>query len=256
MNFSNSFINEQQVCSIIKKKIVNNIFFSKSFVRNNLAKTPDAHIVDNYTSFSLVSEKSLGKLLPKKNLSTFNGYTVNTKEILYTHTLNSFLKFKLNSCFSNQKTLTIISSFEKALSGLIDTDNKFKNIIILKPIKGGFSSYSFGFVGFLPTSQWRIIKNFLFKSLFTYYTKFRRINKKWDSLFYNSLRNSVILEKKQIFRVPFFVGTVAIFPSYKSRVFSANKKKNKIFLNNFNIVFLAEKKKKYYEKFYFKKKNK
>lgn len=259
-----SFIKELQINNIVKKKALNNLLFKKSIIRSSLVKKPNIYLVDNYTKISLFNTNIVQKGFFETNkLNDLSGLSINTREIKYVHNLNSFLKFKMDTIFFNKiKTgflnsiYTFIDSLvafrvakTKKIKKLLSKKKKSKavNLLLLKPIKGGFLAYSLGFKGFFPLKHIKIYLSTLFKSFKKYFSRLFNLTKKRDMIFYNFTKSSILKESFQTFRFPIILIDTRFSSSSKVRKYSKKKSKKvqRRNLNSFTIVFLTKLKKNY-----------
>ena len=153
----------------------------------------------------------------------------------FTNLLNNSIKFN-NPLYSFVgEKLNFIEPLEQTLSSLNQTENNFREILILNPIKGGFQCYFSGIFGFLPRSQ----ANILFYDLANNFLHSLRSDLPLTGL---NLFNKVIdTHKRFVFRFPLKLGKVSLYPEHFKNNFS-NKKviKKRIFFNSLNVVFLAQ----------------
>lgn len=220
--------------NLLSKKLLNKIFYHKSYIRSNLLTNKKLKIVDHYSSSSSIDTDNLKNRI-STHFSDFNGLSVNSKMYTFTNLLNNSIKFN-NPMYSFVGTnLNYIESFDKTLSSLNQEENSFREILILNPIKGGFQCYFSGVFGFLPRSQ----ANILFYNLATNFLHSLKTCSQLTGL--NLFRNILDLQKRFIFRFPLKQGKVSLYPEHFKNNFS-NKKaiKKRIFHNSLNVVFLAQ----------------
>lgn len=207
---TNNLINKS---SNINQKILSTSIFQKYLIKIEFEKKENL-ILDNYFNtqkipinfdvletkitkgYSFLSQNYIFKNIFYKKISFINPFFVN-----YFENKNKVLYLK------------------KGLTSLIKKKNKLLSLMILSPVKGGFTCYSLGLIGFLPGSQMKK-------------KKFKKNLKILNIL-------SFFLKKiKQINLIVWFfikVGSL-IIRFYKNKKDLRLRKKIK-----FNIVFLAKK---------------
>lgn len=212
--------------TVVKKKSLNKFLYNKYFVRNNAPAERRLSVIDDSFNFEILNYSKL-----ESTVSGGGSYSANFN--LYQNTSNNDLKFNLHKKFSPD--IGFLSEFNSIISGFSKTRRKFRGLVLLSPIKGGFSCYSSGLCGFLPTSHVK----FLLRRLFY------KIKNIWSNNRSLQLLQIVYSEEKKkrnfLFRFPLFFGKISFFPSNKLRNFSKNKS-NKTIGNNLNIVFLSKNK--------------
>ena len=216
--------------------MLNNYYYNKSYIRSILLNHKRLRVLDNNFSFLSIDNSKLPKILLSENKV---GNSLNTKGFVFKSTLNNDLKFSLEDFNFIGREHRFLNDFSNVLNNIYTKENKFKTLIILYPIKGGFYCYSQGIFGFLPRSH----ATFFFNEL-VYYI-FKKYNKLSNFIFFEFFKNKKFIENNFIFRFSdFLVGNVSVYPGYKKNNFSTfNFKKSKVFDNNLNIVFLSKKKK-------------
>jgi hypothetical protein len=236
------YYKNKQLAFVFNKKLSNNLFCEKSFIRAG-----SLTLLDRYNCFEIIDTKLLSKTKKFLELKNFFGYSLNTKEVLYTHKLNSLLSFKLHNSFSNKFIKRLCFDFEKDLlivSGNKLVTNIYRSLLILKNIKGGFIAFSCGFKGFLPKSQFILFKNKLLKDFFFTFLKSKAFYKKvLTNFFYFSTQ----IKKNKVYRCFFFnVKITRLMPYSKPKRYSlsVNRTSNKSFkyITVLSIVFLVKNK--------------
>jgi hypothetical protein len=219
--------------NLLSKKLLNNIFYHKSYIRSNLLANKKLKIVDHYSSSSSIDSDSFKNRIPA-HFFDCNGVSINSKMYTFTNLLNSSIKFNTPMYSFVGTNLNYIEPFDKILSSLNQEDNNFREILILNPIKGGFQCYFSGVFGFLPRSQ----ANILFYNLASNFLHALKNASQLTGL--NLFRNILDLQKRFIFRFPLKQGKVSLYPEHFKNNFS-NKKtiKKRVFHNSLNVVFLA-----------------
>ena len=219
---------------LLSKKLLNKLFYHKSYIRSNLLTNKKLKIVDHYTGSSSIENDSLKNRI-SNHFTDLNGLSINSKMYTFTNLLNSSIKFN-NPMYSFVGTnLNYIEPFDKVLSSLNQEDNSFREILILNPIKGGFQCYFSGVFGFLPRSQ----ANILFYNLANNFLYSLKNSTQLTGL---RLFHTILdLQKRFIFRFPLKQGKVSLYPEHYKNNFS-NKKtiKKRIFHHSLNVVFLAQ----------------
>jgi len=122
---------------ILRKKIFNYFFFNKFLFRE---QSLDLIILDNHTNYYFKKNLSIKNNLIKK------GSFFNSKYTLFYHKFDKTIRFILPT-ISNYKINNYVKKFNINLKSIINESIKNLKIVSLK-IKGGFISYSLGFMGF------------------------------------------------------------------------------------------------------------
>jgi hypothetical protein len=231
--FAKKIFNHKELlsCEINTKKYLNTYFYTKSLVRSNLM---NIKVLDTSTNFYNIPRIDLDYLSLRK-IPPLDGFSLFGRKTLYINKRNSVLRFESFLCgFSSQICLQ-----ETVYRFLLSLQQKSKNVqnslIILKPIKGGFSSYCCGVIGFLPRSQGLLImKKILFLSVK------RQIKSEKSMLdFINGLLiKEKFINKYFLLRLPFNLGKATVYCRFKKNNFSLSHRKKKDFFAEYNFVFL------------------
>ena len=224
---NNTFLESKAVImTTFAKKCVNQNVYNKAIIVSQNSKIVKKgeilqNKVDQFSSFSLFEQKQTTSRLSliKK---VFIGSSVNFKKSFFINSKNDYFQF-------HQDRFFIDNSVELKNSGFfLDTPKDSSNIInyptalVLKPRKGGFICYSFGFKGFYPRIQIKKSLNVL--------------PKKHPSIF----------KSDYLIRLPFnhFITKLSINrrkkKKRKSKKFFFQKKRNKYILSH--IYFFDKKK--------------
>lgn len=142
--------NESNNQNINDKVVLNNHIYNKFLTRSNLMGNKNFKILDDNSYFYNVSSSDL------KNVSVYSktnetGSSLNANLIQYNNKYNDALTFKSFNFNNKVKSFSIIDSFTNLFD--IITNDSSNSIIFLNPIKGGFTCYSSGVIGFLPRKQ-------------------------------------------------------------------------------------------------------
>lgn len=234
------FIYKQStIDNIVTKKILNKDIYGKYFVRSNLNDLKNIHVLDNNNALFNVPSTTYKSLYQNSSIS--EGSSLNVKNFLYKNNKNNVLRFKSYlSSFIVEKNL--LNSFFYSLKSLKNSEQISNSLIVLRPVKGGFSCYSSGIVGFLPRSHGNFF--FLRAMFFVLEEEDKITNLKF-------LSSSLDFNKKFfVLRLPFEMGKITIYSRFKRNNFSlSSRRKKKEFLNDYNFVFLSQRiEKKYHNK--------
>jgi len=142
--------NESNNQNINDKVVLNNHIYNKFLTRSNLMGNKNFKILDDNSYFYNVSSSDL------KNVSVYSktnetGSSLNANLIQYNNKYNDTLTFKSFNFNNKVKSFSIIDSFTNLFD--VITNDSSNSIIFLNPIKGGFTCYSSGVIGFLPRKQ-------------------------------------------------------------------------------------------------------
>ena len=185
------YYNKQIIYSFIEKKVLNYQYYIKylyCYKEINYIDTPTNQIKKkNYSkkfefkykieikssdiyfdTFSAI-EYIEDDFLYKKFKYITPGFTLKLKEKYFSNLKISKYDF-IEKYFSFKKSTDYLKLTLKSLNKLSIKKIKYKNLIPLKPIKGGYITFGFGFIGFLPKTQiiykkkklFNIIKNKIF----------------------------------------------------------------------------------------------
>ena len=220
--------------NLLNKKLLNKIFYHKSYIRSNLLMNKKIKIMDHYNTSSTLDVENL-KSYVNNQISDYNGVSINSKMYTFTNLLNSAIKFNNPMYSFVGENLNYIKSFDEVLASLNQNENHFREVLVLNPIKGGFQCYFSGIFGFLPRSQ----ANILFYDLANNFLYSLKNCLPLTGL--NLFKKVIDIQKRFIFRFPLKLGKVSLYPEHLKNNFS-NKKtiKKRIFYNSLNVVFLAQ----------------
>lgn len=219
----------------LTKKLLNNNYYNKSFIRSTLLSNKNLYIVDNYSEFFSLNNIEIENLINLKKQKIL-GNSIDSSLTIFRNVFNGALKFKLQSFIFSGFCSNFVNKFNFNLNMLYDVENKYKKVLILDPVKGGFSCYSLGFFGFLPKSQANVF-------FFCFLSKIKKSKKIYNLFIINICKKKDFIQKSFLFRFPLNIGKISIYSQKVKNNFSKRKKKKKKFLyNNINFVFLAKKK--------------
>jgi len=130
--------------------VLNNYVYNKFLTRSNLMGNKKFKIIDNNSCFYNIPTSDL------KRVSIYNktneiGTSLNINSIKYNNKYNDALTFKSFNFSNKVESFSAVNSFTNLLE--VITNDSSNSIIFLNPIKGGFTCYSSGVVGFLPRKQ-------------------------------------------------------------------------------------------------------
>jgi hypothetical protein len=219
------FIKSLQV-NELQKKFANKLFYNKSFIRSHLYGNEDFKIFDNQDSYFMYKAQS-GSTQHLKSL----GSSTNSTLEFFSSKLDNSIRFKQHTTnFSiNKNNLDGISrSLDCFNISSKSSSEKFSNLLILNPRKGGFNSYSLGFFGFLPRSA---INNISFLQSFNDCTM------DFITFFTDKLLPN---HKKFIVRAPFTLSKVSFYPDCVKKNLVLNKRSKRYTKNRLNLVFLIK----------------
>jgi hypothetical protein len=219
------------------KKFLNKNFYEKLLVRSNLMDLKAIKVLDTDTKIYNVATVSLTRLIFNKTLN-FEGFSLNTRKILYTNKRNNVLRFESFLCNFSSK-YNMLRSIYKSFKCLQKKDgNSLNSIIILKPIKGGFSCYCTGVVGFIPHRHGlKILKKNFF---FSIKAQVENVKQEFNCVNY-FLSQGKFTDKYFTPRASFNLGKAELYSRYKRNNFSSSSRKKKDFANDYNFVFLFKK---------------
>lgn len=224
---------DAKIKTTLDRKLFNDSYYNKSFIRSSFLSNKHLNVIDNYSDFFSIKDNNT-EYVNHINKDNILGNSINSHLTQFCSVFNNFFKFKLQSFSFSGLDVNLIRKFNDNLN-LLFIENRYKKMLILNPVKGGFFCYSLGFFGFLPKSHARVFFFFFMKK----WARNKLLNIS-DKLFVIRLCiHKNFLEKTFIFRFPFILGKfIAYFQKIKKN-FSKRKRKNRIFYNDMNFVFLA-----------------
>lgn len=160
MLLNNPLLQESNFITVeLKQKLLNKVYFNKGLIRNSFINTKKIKLIDNQNSFDLLNSSSLKKKI-------ISGYSLAFQKETYSHLTKPSLSFQKNSSYFNTELKNnffdnSLIFFEKSTS----QSEKFKDFLIIKPIKGGFLCFFMGFIGFLPFSHYCFALNAFYINL-------------------------------------------------------------------------------------------
>ena len=132
------------------KTILSNHVYNKFITRSHLMGNKNFRVLDNNSHFYNISTSDLKKIsVYSKRKET--GISLNANLTEYNNKFNNSLRFKSFDFNNKLKSFSILNSFTDLLE--VVTNESSSSLIFLNPIKGGFTCYSSGVVGFLPRKQ-------------------------------------------------------------------------------------------------------
>lgn len=181
------YYNKQLLYSFINKKILNDQYYSKFIYCNkkiiaidykirffkkklSLKKLYFKYKIENqinyiYIDNSFFLEYIIEDFLYKNLINVFPGFSLKLKDKYFYNIKIPKYDF-IEKFFLFKKNLNYLQNILKNFKKLSTNKTKYKTIVPLKIIKGGFIALGFGFIGFLPFNQ-----IFYTKKTFTNITK-------------------------------------------------------------------------------------
>ena len=148
-----NFIDEN-IKTTLNKKLFNDSYYNKSFIRSSLLNNKHLNVIDNYSDFFSMKNNDI-EYASHINKEDIQGNSINSRLTKFCSVFNNFFKFKLQSFFFSGVDVHFIKRFNDNLN-LLYIENRYKKMILLHPVKGGFFCYSLGFFGFLPKSHAKV----------------------------------------------------------------------------------------------------
>jgi len=212
-----------------KKKLLNQILFNKSFIRNSLG-SQFLYTIDNYSNFSIFKNY-------KKVKSLTVGRAINSSLITFINRLNKDICFQMNTCSFGQETNNIFENLDKILSSNLKTTKLFNRLLFLKILKGGFRCYYFGVIGFIPKKH--VIRLF-FQFLILVSNTYQDTEEKDISNFLGIIKISKIKTNPYCFQSSgIIIRKLNIFPQIKKKFFSKGSTSFKRSGTGLNTVFVT-----------------
>lgn len=132
------------------KTILSNQVYNKFITRSHLMGNKNFKVLDNNSCFYNISTSDLKKVsVYSKRKET--GVSLNANMTEYNNKFNNSLRFKSFDFNNKLKSFSTLNSFTNLLE--VVTNESSSSLIFLNPIKGGFTCYSSGVIGFLPRKQ-------------------------------------------------------------------------------------------------------
>ena len=229
--------NQSFLKEVVVKKILNKSVYEKSYIRGPLMDSKTIQLLDNNTSFYNLSSQNISKIYNKNIYKELEGLSLNTNSFFYKNRLNNNLKFR-SFILNSIRYESLLDSFFNSLKTLqVSTKKRSASLLILKPVKGGFTCYSSGIYGFLPRSHGVY---FITKTLISI-LKDKQISKRFLNLVY-LLTNSKTVKNSFLMRLEFMLGKITLYlPIAKQdNFFSLSKKRKEDFINDYNFIFLSQ----------------
>lgn len=228
-----------------QKFIENNLFsklvYSKHFVRSDQDYLNNIQLIDNHGNCANVFSDTT----PIPGSSFFSSHVI--RKHVYDDNIR-FISF-LNYTKSNAKS-QISCNLYKALRFITKNKNSRSLLLIINPVKGGFTAYSCGLLAFLPKGQKKFCRN--------------RQPKAQSSKTYSLLRYfSFFSQKSHILRnffcifVPLFKIKITVYSNLKRYNYSLPTalRRRKISKFRLNFLFLISKEKRFKKRKFDKKSN-
>jgi hypothetical protein len=229
-NKNQNFLNDT-----INKKLLNKSIYEKFYIRGSLLGLKNIQILDNNGALYNFPVQIQPKSYNTKTVKYVEGFSLNASSFFYRNKLNNALKFRL-FILNSLKYKGLIDSFYNCLEVLNIFGSSFNSLMVLKPIKGGFSCYSSGLFGFLPRSHGLFLISKTLVPIFNNCQVNSKIQNLASLIFDDITKRSVFL-----LRLQFTLGKVLVYlPIVKQNNFSSiSKKKVKYALNDYNFIFLS-----------------
>lgn len=212
---------KQKFDNLLVQKIFSKYYYDKYYIRNEFLDTDD-----NFYTFNSASKQ---------------GFSICKRVFIYSHIYNN--KFTFKSFLNKEivKPKTYLKDYYNTLTTLKSNKKEFL-FFLLKPQKGGYYSYYSGIIGFIPTSNVKIVAQKLF------------LNLKRKSFFIFFISNIYNINKTiKCFRFLLYNIKIKLLKLYKKRNFSSIKRvRHRKF--SFNSIFLLKDNNFHYEIQEFKKK--
>lgn len=218
-----TFIPKLECNNTLEYKLLNKILYPKLYIRSYLLNNKKVLTLDNNINFFNIKTDEYKNIC--NNSSNFLGKSFTAKEFTYLNNKSKNLAF--TSFITNDKLDSRVDFFN-ALKNF--KPNFIRSLVILNPVKGGFTCYSAGFIAFMPFKQ--------YLSIFFYLRSNALINKKA-----NNPKNffSFLLKRKNSdffsFRLPYFLGSLKVYSPFIRNNFSSKKTHRKKLQKNLNFVF-------------------
>lgn len=205
--------------------------YNKFITRSFLADNKNFSLLDSSSNFYTVSSSDLKKFNTYSQ-HNFLGSAVNANNIIYINKFNNFLKFKSFDFNNKVKKFCFIDSLYNLLEQT--TKDISNTLLILNPVKGGFTCYSSGVVGFLPRKQ----GNLLFSSVLSSIDKNTNNKNLFINLNFLLNKNAFI---KNIFgiKLPHWWGRTVAYSSFNNnKIFKSTRQK---LTTRLSFIFLSQK---------------
>jgi len=143
--------------NFLEKKFLNNFFYAKNLVRNNVDEKSLVQSIDNNSKVTHFKNKNKLEI----------GASFVLKDFVYKYKYNKPLQLKsFQSCFTLSTSVNTLN-LQKSLNIVSNEKSNLRLMLFLNGVKGGFLGYSAGIIGFVPKSQ---IKNII-QNIIKNYTK-------------------------------------------------------------------------------------
>ena len=142
-----------------ESKVLNQNVYNKFLIRSKVFGSSELGIIDNNLSMFNVSSSDLelnGDFLQK-------GKPLNLKTSFFSHNSVRSVSFESFDFNNKVENFSFIGSLYCTLNSI--NSHYTGSLIILRPIRGGFTCYSSGVVGFLPRRQSILLFSSLFETM-------------------------------------------------------------------------------------------
>lgn len=225
---------ELLLCEINTKKFLNENLYEKFIVRSKLLGSEAINKLDTNTKTYNIRKTNLSRLISSKT-SELEGYSLNARKTVYTNRRNNLLRFESFACNFSSSSAQLDNVYKSLKSSQLENKKINNSLMILKPIKGGFSSYCSGVLGFIPRTH-----GFMIMRKIPFILANRQIENKE-----NTIKFFVSPEKfsSRYFtpRMNFELGQAALYPKFEKYNFSSSNRKKNRFSTKYNFVFLSKK---------------
>jgi hypothetical protein len=133
-----------------EKTILSNYVYNKFITRSYLMGNKKFAVLDNSSHFYNISATDLKKVSVYSKTEEV-GVSLSANLTQYSNKYNNSLRFKSFNFNNKINSFSALNSFTNLLE--VITNDSSNSLIFLNPIKGGFTCYSSGVVGFLPRKQ-------------------------------------------------------------------------------------------------------
>jgi hypothetical protein len=217
----------------LRNKLLSQNKYTKIYVRNQINSHTNIFILENNNSFDFYNQK--------ENSAYEIGNSIASNPFLLKNQNDKTMQLK--TFFTKTTKNIFLNEIYKAYKFILKKQNKTrKSLLLLKPIKGGFSCFSRGSTGFLPRRHGNRLLNKKIKSFFQNRNRTIKLSH-IRYLLRIKEKEKRISDSNFLLRLPFFFAKLKIHPPYKKKVFSSSIK-NKNIWGEANFVFLSKMKNK------------
>jgi hypothetical protein len=214
----------------LQNKLLSKNEYNKLYIRNQLNKNETILVSENNSTFDIFNS-----LKEKRGNSFVSNPFLLTNQRDKTMKLRTFFTKNLKNLYLKE----IYENYKFLTTKKIK--NKVKSVLILKPVKGGFSCFSRGVVGFLPRRHGNML---LKKKIKAFFCNRNRNIKLAHIRFLLRKKNKkrYLIDSTFLLRLSFFFAKLKMYPQYRKNVFVSSLK-NKSVWGEANFVFLSKFKK-------------